>query len=645
MFTDFSKAVQARYNQMAKGELFTVASDDLFDVYLAAFPPETNPLYKTRTVHDCQCCKQFVRRLGRVVAFDPDIVTIWGVWRELPEPFKTVAYQMNETVRVRPITGVFRTSEKKYGIDHNYGEGDVRHDHFEGIIAAGHYSLTPEKDIGNENSTFQVLHRGLTELRLADFDEVLALIAENGLYRGGETKAAIEGFRNLWVKGRQIEVPTEQSIRNFVWANLKNPFARFRSTAIGQLFVELAEGKPFEIAVAAYEKMVAPENYKRTSAPITTKMVENAVQKLTDLGLHGAMQRRYAKMTDVSVADVLFVDNATQMKDNITELLASSVRTPTPNLKHATPISDIREVIQGTKAMSLFLENRHQGNFVSITGGDGPERMFKWDNNFAWSYDGDVTDSVKQRVKAAGGKIDCKLRVSLSWYNFDDLDLHCMTPTKDHIYFGAKGGVLDVDMNAHGPKSRNAVENLAFQSLRDGVYKVWVNQYQRRESEDVGFAIEIEYDGVLHQYSYPKMVKDNVACFDLNIKNGKLESIFAEDTLAGGNVGKEKWGVKTESLVPVSAIMYSPNHWGNNAVGAKHTIFALKDCRNPDPTRGIYNEYLRNDLNEHRKVFEILGAKTKCPPTTEQISGVGFSAARGDSVTVVVNGRPYLVTF
>jgi len=306
----------------------------------------------------------------------------------------------------------------------------------------------------------------------------------------------------------------------------------------------------------------------------------------------------------------------------------------------------VKDVLPGAKTLDVVVQNRHLGNFVSLTGGDGPERLVKWNNNFAWSYDGDVTDSVKQRVKAAGGKIDCALRVSLSWFNFDDLDLHAHTPDGKHIYYRDKLGILDVDMNAGMGATRDAVENLAFNNLKDGVYRIVVNQYHRRETIDVGFAIEVEFGGQIQQYSYPKSLTtgENVECFELHVKKGQLEKI--ETALTGGTVSKEKWGVKTETAVPVVAAMYSPNWWADQKVGAKHLIFALKGCKNPDPVRTIFNEYLRADLEKHRKVFETLGAKTKAQPTDDQISGVGFTAARGDSVTVVVDGkRAYTLTF
>lgn len=646
MFTEFSKAVHAQYNKMAKDELFVVEVEDLFDKYLAAFPPGTNPMFRKRTEHDCQCCKQFVRRLGRVVALkDNQIVTIWDDVN-VPSPYKEVATAMGAIVRAAAVKSVFRTKERRFGVDHNYDTKNERYNHFQGDIATRHYSPDPEKKRGEQDAIFQVCHRGLTEIQANHLDDVIDLIESNGLYRGEEHKPALVGFRKL-----QQEFVAAGSTTTFVWANLDNRSARLYNTVIGTLLEDLAKGTEFDKAVKAFETKVAPMNYKRPTTVITQKMTEQAIQTLNELGLGGAIYRRFARLGDVSVNDVLFVDNSSRakMKDGIAALLETSIQKTPPNLKHATPITVdafLTDVVPGAKTLGLFLENRHVGNFVSLTGGDGPERLFKWDNNFAWSYDGDVTDSVKQRVKAAGGNINAKLRVSLSWYNYDDLDLHCVTPDRQHIYFGDKKNVLDVDMNAGGGQSRNAVENLAFNNLKDGVYKVHVNQYRRRETTDVGFAIEVECAGIVQQFSYPKSLKDgeNVHCLELTIKKGELVKV--ESPLAGGTTSKEKWGVKTETIVPVVALMNSPNHWGDQKVGARHLIFALEGCKNPDPARGIYNEFLRNDLDKHRKVFEVLGAKTKCASTDDQISGVGFTSARGDSVTIVVDGRrSYTVSF
>jgi hypothetical protein len=111
----------------------------------------------------------------------------------------------------------------------------------------------------------------------------------------------------------------------------------------------------------------------------------------------------------------------------------------------------------------------------------------------------------------------------------------------------------------------------------------------------------------------------------------------------------DKWGIKTETLVQVDTLLLSPNHWDGQGVGNRHWFFILKDCKNPDAVRGIYNEFLRSDLDQHRKVFEVLGSKTKCPASDGQLSGVGFSSGRGDEITVVVkkgnSNRAYTIQF
>lgn len=639
MFADFSKAVLARFVEMSKNELFVVDAENIFDKYLAAFPEGTNPIFRERTEHDCQCCKQFVRRLGIVVAIKNEIITtVWG-GLDLPAPYQEVADKLDAYVRSLPIVSVFRTKERQFGTDHNYDPvTNQRYNHFHGTVADKHRCTDVDTQRGHYNTIYQVFKRGLDEIKETDIETVLELIDENSLYRGQEHKDAIVGFKKLLKDYKKSNNPDL-----FIWENISNRNARFRNTVIGTLLTDLAEGKDLEHAVKSFEQKVAPSNYKRPTAIITQRMVEEAVQKLTDLGLGGAIYRRYARLSDVSVNDVLFVDNkaASKMKDGVAALLEADIKKSTPNIKNATNIEAdafINDVLPTAKTIEVLVENRHVGNFVSLTGGDGPERLFKWDNNFAWSYDGNVADSVKQRVKAAGGNINADVRVSLSWYNFDDLDIHAKTPY-GHIFFGNKQNILDVDMNAGSGCSRNPVENLAFNNLRDGEYKIYVNQYYRRETVDVGFAIEIEYAGTLRTFSYSKSLKthENVNCFEFTMKNGGLYNL--KTFLTEGTTSQDKWGVKTETLVPVTAIMYSPNHWGDQKIGAKHVIFALENCKNPEDTRGIYNEFLRSDLDKHRKVFEVLGSRTKCKSTDNQISGVGFTAARGDSVTVVVDRR------
>ena len=48
----------------------------------------------------------------------------------------------------------------------------------------------------------------------------------------------------------------------------------------------------------------------------------------------------------------------------------------------------------------------------------------------------------------------------------------------------------------------------------------------------------------------------------------------------------------------------------------------------------IYNEFLDSRLEPHRKVFEVVGDKTKCQPVDGQLAGVGFSSTKRDSFVV-----------
>jgi hypothetical protein len=82
--------------------------------------------------------------------------------------------------------------------------------------------------------------------------------------------------------------------------------------------------------------------------------------------------------------------------------------------------------------------------------------------------------------------------------------------------------------------------------------------------------------------------------------------------------------------------MQSPNWWGDDKIGSRHLFFILNGCKNEEPVRCFYTEQVRSELKDHRKVLEPLGAKTKADPIDGQLSGVGFSSAVSDEVTVRV---------
>lgn len=283
--------------------------------------------------------------------------------------------------------------------------------------------------------------------------------------------------------------------------------------------------------------------------------------------------------------------------------------------------------------------------------------MFKWDNGFSWAYTGNITDSdIKENVKAAGGSVTGIVRFSIQWNDGDgkdnsDLDAHCVEPgVGDHIFFGHKvsrhtNGNLDIDITHPLEQCRAskgvAVENITFPSKANmipGTYRFYVNQYSYRNSQ--GFKAEIEVNGEIHSYEYNHPVRGDVDVAEVILDNeGNFKVV---DKLSGNcaTVSKDVWGIKTLQFVPVSVVCYSPNYWDEQkGIGHQHLFFMLKNCVNPEEPNGFYNEFLKSDLEKHKRVFEALGAKAHVKDVDDQLSGVGFSLTKRNDLVVKVKGN------
>jgi len=682
LFPLFARLVAATFQRMVQNSTVLVAGvtgDDLYATYLGSFPEGTDPLFRERTEHDCSSCKNFVRRVGNVVAINGEgaVLTIWDeAAKSAPEHYKHVASVMREKVLASPVSDLFRVSTK----ESSFGTATSRSqdpqtkkvltwDHFyTGPIPAGLQATSPGEVCGAFRTTVQVFARGLVELTPDAVGTVMDLITANSIYRGEEHRAAVAQFQKAQRAYLKLE---EGDRRTYAWAHAGDPSARFRNTVIGTLVQALSEGVDLETAVRSYESKVAPQNYKRTSALITPAMVAKAMATIQELDLEPALERRFAVIGDISVRDVLWVDGSAKprMKGGIGDTLmahAQNVSTAPVDESRAEEISldaFMANVLPGATGVEVLFKNEHVGNLVGLTAPVHPEpkQLFRWDNDFAWAYGGNVADSIKERVKRAGGRVEgTLLRVSLSWTNFDDLDLHIHEPAGrgtgslyNHIYFGNKngssGGVLDVDMNAGGGHTREPVENIVWtRKVPDGSYRVVVNNYSQRETNDPGFVVEIESGGKLSHFSFNKIVRQgqDVAVCTLHMKDGAIERISEVDSaITPANVKQEKWGLTTGAFVKVNAVTLSPNYWGDNKIGNRHTFFVLDGCQCDEDLRGIFNEFLHPRLEPHRKVMEIVGDKTKCQPTVGGLAGLGFSSTKKDSFVVRVRSGKALRTY
>ena len=219
-------------------------------------------------------------------------------------------------------------------------------------------------------------------------------------------------------------------------------------------------------------------------------------------------------------------------------------------------------------------------------------------------------------------------------------------PDKYHIYFGNKrarsnsGGILDVDANGGDGQRANPVENIFYakkSTMKEGKYQLKVNNYSRR-SEGVGFEIEIEIEGTQYNFTYDKVLRGQQTIDVAEIEYSKKDGFKVTSKLESRTASKQVWNVATQTLIPVTMVMNSPNHWDGEQTGNKHWFFMMKDCLKPEPARGFFNEFLKNDLDQHRKVFEMLGNKMKTPESTQQLSGLGFSSTVRNQLVVKVDG-------
>ena len=649
--TIFAKEIYAQLDLMTKSGNPIVELDyegDIAEVYLDNIPKEYNPIFRERRYFDGNYDKRFLHAVGKmaIITEDYKVVSLWDFESEtVLEPARKA---MLEAVKECNIKDLFLHFEKWVGNEPNVDSKDNR-------IIWEHYlyrlpnSLVEKNDNiptvkGKYRAEYETLSRSLKEVNIEDLTTVIDLIEDNAIYRGREFLKVLINWR--CDKENYDKINTDEFVWHLVIEGMKDrSLLKYRNSVIGSLITDLYEGKDLESAVKSYEAKVAPSNYKRPKALVTTRMVDDAKAKLEELGFLDSIYRAPAKLTDIPTDKVLFTSQEVRSLSVFDDLKKDATNNITKkvNLKEAKEVGmkEFFEMLPNVRKIDLYPNIDVNSSKLVMTKPyyeDSPS-PFKWDNGFSWSYtDTDSADSITQRVKNAGGNVDGEVRFSLSWDNTDDLDIILENAyTGDMIFFNRKrnlGGELDIDANFM-TIMENPVENIYWNSINDmadGKYYVRVNNYTRRTNSDQGFKLQMAVLGEVVTYSCSTNEVNHHEQMLTVYKNGRsIDIIDVNEKLS-------KEDISGKQFIEVKNILKSPNAWSDKVIGNEHVIFLADGIEVNFHVRGFFNEQLNTTLNEHRKVTEVLGSKLKLSPDKFE----GDDIAKGYGFSITSNKNFYL---
>ena len=660
-FDRFNSELQAHISLLSHLPFFTVNvnTEEMWNVYLDSFPEGTNEIYKTCREYDCQCCKNFIRTFGNVIVIDGN-GEVENIWDFTPSDsnFAIVCKAMNDYIAQKTTNGIYIATSRIVGQRQStqlVNNLVIKWNHFnvqlpDSIILT---RLDNENTVRHAyNQKYDLLNK-LLELDKETINTVIELIESSQIYRGEEKIHSLKTLQECMEKYTNI---SEVRKNNYIWyltsSNIN--LHLIYNSAMGELLKDIDAGKDIEEAITKYEKMMAPENYQRPKAVFTAHQIEMAQKAVEKLGLTESLPRRFAHEDDISVADVLWVNRhiTPKIKDVFGGLKPVEKKKNSMIFSDTLNIDEFLNLLPSLTSIEIQFASKLQNKLISLIAPQNANApsLFKWGNNFSWTYNGNITDSsrLKNKVKSEGGKVDGVLRFSISWENNpNDLDAHCKQPSGRIINFVNKHdtrstGMLDVDIISPGYNSL-AVENITWSEQRkmdNGTYRFYVHNYRNRGGKD-GFNAEVEFDNQLYQFHYAPALRQSqivdVATVKYDGESFSLHPKLAPTTL----INNHTWGLNIESWCQVKIVTLSPNYWNNKAVGNKHYIFVVSGCNNPDKPSGFFNEYLRPDLQEHKKVFEGLTSFMRVEDDTEQLSGFGFSSTQHDSVMLRISGTEF----
>lgn len=281
--------------------VFQTDASGLWQAFLAALPPEQ------RQHHTCTACRHFVERFGSlVVVNDQGIATslMWSMGGHgiYDAPIRA----MLRLVTRAEITGVHFTAERTWGLPetgpwHHFAvSADVLFPH----LVSPH--ATP-KTPGQRAAMVRHEH-GLLAAALAQYPADLVVRATAVLETGKVYRGEVCMGVAKWLLGLHAQRASTKNARlrdNLLWlaaASAPAGWCHVRSGMIGTLLDDLAAGLEFGDVADRFAAKMHPLQYMRPTAAPTAGNVAQAEKIVDALGIRPSLDRRFARLEDVTAA-------------------------------------------------------------------------------------------------------------------------------------------------------------------------------------------------------------------------------------------------------------------------------------------------------------------------------------------------------
>jgi len=644
-YPEFEKNLKSYFEEaISNKKLFKTNAQGLFDLYLENLPVEARQHYT------CSACRHFVERFGDLVTIDENGIVASAIWEEdiAPPFFKAAVLALKAEVLNSKVIGVFISNSPVLG-----QPCTGKWNHLSVVIPeemVNHSRLqTAGQVMAEKLEEFKMLTNALLDYTIETVEQAVVLLQSEVLYRSDRVLGIAEWFKSLHEKRNSIGNNNQKA--NIVWfavASAPTGFCHIRSSMIGTLLDDIVSGMSVELVTRRFADKMNPANYMRSQAAPTQNAIVEAEKIVEKLGIANSLRRRYATFEEIPS---FLWENQSEQK--VVERKKGVFANIIPKEKTTSPVSlpstvmtwekFQRTILPTAENMEVLIDNPSRFMALVTASDETALNILQWNNTFSWYYHGGIDGEIKRRVESAGGRYENnEIRASLIWEGYTDLDLHCITPKGEHVYFGDKsdrfGGFLDIDMNGGHHRNPSPVENIRWsENAPSGHYRFYIHNYCERGNGSTPFKVELEVNGKTYSFIGVADGEGYVTdVFEFDYVKGHQPNISSHSYASD-----DSWSVRVNNFVKVNGVTTSPNLWGEMPFShsGSHIFFLLEGVKDTSEGkgRGFFNETLKPDLRQIRKTLEAYTASTPIEEADHATAcGVGYSKDHEWNLTVKV---------